>query len=106
MMGRLHLATGHTGLNVVSNEGDHTRPVELPLNILQCLTDPRMAREAMIMSGPKNVKANVFVVGNIYATLIEQKFAIFGERPLSRGLWGQRAISKSLKLSSSLRVHE
>ena len=106
MMGRLRPATGRTGLNVVGNEGDHTRPVELPSNILQRLTDPRVAREAMIVSGPKNVKANVFVVGNIYATLIEQKFAIFGKRPLSGRLWGRRTIPKSLKLPSSLRVRE
>jgi hypothetical protein len=60
----------------------------------------------MIVSGPKNIKANVLVVGNIYATLIEQKFAIFGKRPLSGGLWGRRTIPKSLKLLSGPRVRE
>jgi len=65
-----------------------------------------MPREAMIVSGPKNIKTNVLVVGNIYATPIKQEFAIFGKRPLSGRLWGRRTIPKSLKLSSSLGIRE
>src|SRR5215471_11249353 len=106
MVGGLRLSTGRTGFNIVGNEGDHPRPVELPSNILQRLTDARMPREAMIVSGPKNIKTNVLVVGNIYATPIKQEFVIFGKRPLSGRLWGRRTIPKSLKLSSSLGIRE
>ena len=42
-------------MDVVSDEGDHSGPVELMMDVLDCLSDARVSSQVMVMVGVKEV---------------------------------------------------
>src|SRR5882724_4069583 len=54
-----------TRVDVVGNEGDHSGPIELTTDVLDCLGDARMSSQAMVVVGAKDVQSDVRIVGDI-----------------------------------------
>ena len=55
---------------VVSDEGDHSGPVELAMDILDCLGDARVSSQVMVMMGVKDVQSDILIVGDIEQSLV------------------------------------
>jgi len=44
-------------MDVVSDEGDHSGPVELATDILDCLGDARVSSQAVVMMRAKDIQS-------------------------------------------------
>ena len=51
----LAATTDQVKMDVVSNKGDHSGPVELMMDVLDCLSDAQVASEAMVVVGAKDI---------------------------------------------------
>ena len=63
-------------MNVVSDEGDHSGPIELRTNVLHHLGDTRVSSKVMVMVGAKDVQLDVLIVGDIEQSLVVKEVAI------------------------------
>ena len=55
VMEGLSAATDRTGVDVISDKGDHLGPIELAVNVLDRLGDSRVTSKAVIMAGAKDI---------------------------------------------------
>src|SRR5882672_7085143 len=89
VMEGLAMATDQTRMDVISDKGDHLGPIELVVNILDHLGDARVASEAVIMAGAKDVQSGGLVVRHIELSLVAEEVTILREGPwvgqLNRG---------------------
>ena len=49
------MATDCTGVDVISDKGNHLGPIELVANVLDRLGDARVTSEAVVMTGTKDI---------------------------------------------------
>ena len=63
-------------MDVVSDEGDHSGPIELMTDVLDRLGDARMSSQTMVMVGAKDVQSDVLIVGDIEQSLIVKEVTI------------------------------
>jgi len=63
-------------VDVVSDKGDHLRPIELSMNVLDHLGDPRVASKAMVMMGMQDIQLDVLFVRDVEKSLIAKEVAI------------------------------
>jgi len=63
-------------MDVVSEEGDHSGPIELEMDILDYLGDARVPSQAMVMVGAKDVQSDVLIVRDIEQSLVVKEVAI------------------------------
>jgi len=69
-------AADRTRMDVVSHESDHPGPVELVMDILDCLGDTRVSSKVMVMMGAKDVQSDVLIVGDIEQSLVVKEVTI------------------------------
>jgi len=70
-------ATAHrTRVDVVGDEGNHSGPVELTTDVLDCLGDARVSGQVMVMMRAEDVQLDVLIVGDIEQSLIAKEVAI------------------------------
>jgi len=55
VMEGLAAATNRTGVDVISDEGDHLGPIELAANVLDHLGDAGVTSDAVIMARVKDI---------------------------------------------------
>jgi len=60
-------------MDVIGNEGDHFGPIELATNVLDRLSDARVAHEAVIMARRAGHPIGWLVSGHIQLTLVAKK---------------------------------
>ena len=72
----LSVTADQTQMDVVSNEGNHSGPIELMADILDHLGDTRVSSQVMVMVGAKDVQSDVLIVGDIEQSLVEKEVAI------------------------------
>ena len=63
-------------MNVVGDESDHPRPIELTMDVLNHLGDARVSSEMMIVVGAKDVQSDLLIVGDIEQSLVAKEVAI------------------------------
>jgi len=69
--------TAHrTRVDVISDKGDHSGPIELTTDVLDRLGDARVSSQAMVMMGAEDVQSDVLIVGDIEQSLIAKEVAI------------------------------
>ena len=54
-----------TRTNVVSHEDHHLRPIELVMDVLDRLSNAKVASQAVVVTGVKDIQLGVLVVGDI-----------------------------------------
>ena len=52
-------------MDVVSDESDHSGPIELTTDVLDRLSDARVSSQAMVVMGAKDIQLDVLIVGDI-----------------------------------------
>jgi len=63
-------------VDVVSDEGDHSGPVELVADILDRFGDARVSSQAMIMMGVQDVQTDILIVGDVEQSLVVKEVTI------------------------------
>ena len=63
-------------MDVVSDEGDHSGPIELTLDVLDRLGDARVSSQAVVVMRAKDVQSDVLIVGDIEQSLVVKEVAI------------------------------
>jgi len=63
-------------MNVVGDEHDHSGPVELAMDIHDCLGDARVSSQMVVMVGAKDVQLDILTVGDIEQSLIAKEVTI------------------------------
>jgi len=63
-------------MNVVSDEGDHSGPIELTMNVLDCLGDTWVTRKVMVMVGMQDIQSDVLIVRDIEQSLVAKEVTI------------------------------
>ena len=65
-----------TIVDVVGDEGDHSGPVELAMDILDGLGDARVSSQTVVMVGVNDVQSDVLIVGDIEQSLVAKEVTI------------------------------
>jgi len=52
-------------MDVVGDKGDHSGPIELTANVLNCLGNAWVASKVMVVAGAKDVQSGVLMVRDI-----------------------------------------
>jgi len=63
-------------MDVVGEKGDHSGPVELAMDILDCLGDARVSSQVVVMMGAKDVQLGLLIVGDVEQSLVAKEVAI------------------------------
>jgi len=63
-------------MDIVSDEGDHSGPVELLMDIIYHLGDARVSSQAMIVVRVEVVQSDVLNVGDIEQSLVAKEVTI------------------------------
>jgi len=63
-------------MDVVSDEGDHSGPIELATDILDCFGDARVSSQVMNVMGVQDVQSDVLIVRDIEQSLVAKEVAI------------------------------
>ena len=63
-------------MDVVSDEGNHSGPVKLTMDILDCLGDARLSSQAVVMMGVKDIQLDILIVRDIEHPLVAKGVAI------------------------------
>ena len=63
-------------MDVVSDEGDHSGPIELTMDIPNCLGDTRVSIQVMVVVGAKDVQSDILIVADIEQSLVVKEVAI------------------------------
>ena len=63
-------------MDVVTDEGNHLGPIELMMDIFDCLGDTRVSSKAIVMMGVKDVQSDVLIVGDIDQFLVAKEVTI------------------------------
>ena len=61
-------------MDVVSDEGDHSGPIELTTDVLDRLFDARVSGQAMVVMRAEDVQLDVLIVGDIAQCLCHDPF--------------------------------
>jgi len=69
VMEGLATTADRTRMNVVSNEHDHSGPVELAMDILDRLGDCQVSSQAVVVMGVKDVQSGLLIVRDIESPL-------------------------------------
>jgi len=65
VMERLAVTADQAQMDVVGDEGNNSRPIELPMNVPNHFGDAWVASKAVVMAGGKDVQLGVLMVRNI-----------------------------------------
>ena len=65
VMEGLAATTDQARMNVVSNEDNHLGPVELTMDVLDCLGDAWVSSQVMVMVGAEDIQSDILIVGDI-----------------------------------------
>ena len=76
VMEGLAATADQTQMDLVNDEGNHSGPIELVTDVLDCLGDARMSSQAMIMMGVKDVQSDVLIVRDIDQSLVVKEVTI------------------------------
>ena len=76
VMEGLAATADQTRINVVGNECDHLGPVELAMDILDCLGDARVSSQVVVMMGAKDVQLGLLIVGDVEQSFVAKEVAI------------------------------
>jgi len=63
-------------MDVVSDKGNHSGPIELMMDILDCLGDARVSSQAMVMMGAEDVQLDILIIGDIEQSFVVKEVAI------------------------------
>jgi len=63
-------------MDIVSHEHDHSGPIELATDILDCLGDARVSSQAMVVRGAKDVQSDILLIGDIEQSLVAKEVTI------------------------------
>ena len=63
-------------MDVVSDEDDNSGPIELMMDVLDCLGNAWVSSQAMVMVGAKDIQSDILVVWNIEQSLVAKEVAI------------------------------
>ena len=66
-------------MDVVSDKGDHSGPVELMTDVLDCLGNTQVSSQVMVMVGVKDIQSDVLIVGDIEQSLVVKEVSILRE---------------------------
>jgi len=58
------------------DKGDHSGPIELPMNILDGLGDAGVSHQTVIVVGAQDVQSDVLIVGDIEQSLVAKEVTI------------------------------
>ena len=70
VMEGLAVTAHRTRVDVVSDKGDHSGPIELMRDVLNHLGNAWVSSQAMVMVGAKDIQSDVLVVRNIEQSLV------------------------------------
>ena len=76
VMEGLAATTHRTRVDVVSDKGDLSGPIELTTDVLDRLSDARVSSQAMVVMRAEDVQSDVLIVGDIEQSLIAKEVAI------------------------------
>ena len=65
MVEGLAATADRTQVDVVGDEDNHSGPVELTTDVLDCLGDARVSGQAMVVMRAEDVQSDVLIVGDI-----------------------------------------
>ena len=63
-------------MDVVSDEGNHSGPVELMTDILDCLGNARVPSQVVVMMGVKDIQLDILIVRDIKQSLVVKEVTI------------------------------
>jgi len=63
-------------VDIVGDEGNHSGPIELMMDVLDHLGDTRVSSQTVVMVGAKDVQSDVLIVRVIEQSLIAKEVAI------------------------------
>jgi len=61
---------------VVRDKGDHLVPIELAMDVLDCLGNTWVSSKAVIMVGVEDIQSDVLVVMDVEQSLVAKEVAI------------------------------
>ena len=64
-------------MDVVGDEGNHSGPIELLLDVLDHLGNAQVSSKAVVMVGAKDIQLDVLIVGDIEQSLVAKEVAVF-----------------------------
>ena len=62
---RLAATADRTRVDVIGDEGDHPRPVELTTDVLDRLGDARVAHQAVVVMGVEDIQSDILNIWDI-----------------------------------------
>jgi len=63
-------------VDVVGDKGDHSGPIELTPDVLECFGDARVSSQTMVVVRAKDVQSDLLIVGDIEQSLVAKEVAI------------------------------
>ena len=63
-------------MDVVGDEGDHSGPIELMMDVLDHLGNARVSSQVMVVVGAKDVQLDILNVGDIDQSLVVKEVTI------------------------------
>ena len=63
-------------VDVVGDKGDHSGPIELTPDVLECFGDARVSSQTMVVVRAKDVQLDFLIVGDIEQSLVAKEVAI------------------------------
>ena len=63
-------------MDVVSDKGDHSGPIELVMDILDRLGDTWVSSQVMVMMGAEDVQLHILMIGDIEQSLVAKEVTI------------------------------
>jgi len=70
VMEGLAATADQTIMDVISDQGNHSGPIKLMMDILDHLGDAWVSSQAMVMMGVKDIQSDVLIVGDIEQSLV------------------------------------
>jgi len=64
-------------MDVVTDEGNHSGPVELTMDVLDCLGNTWVSSQVMVMVGAKDIQSDILIVRDIEQYLVVKEVAIW-----------------------------
>ena len=64
-------------MDVVGDKGDHSGPIELMTDVLDCLGNAQVSSQVMVMMGAKDIQLDVLTVRDIEQSLVAKEVTIF-----------------------------
>jgi len=63
-------------MDVISDEGDHLGPIELVMDVLDCLGDARVSSQMVVVMGAEYIQLDLLIVWDIEQSLVAKEVTI------------------------------